>query len=239
MVDEDVLEEPARRFHSLDLRAQRIDPVLDDSSIAPAESARHPGLAAVVEGARFIRRRPALQGAYLIDVNATVFGLPRALFPALARSAFTGGASTLGFLYAAPAAGALIGALGTGWLDRVRRRGRAVVAAVCVWGAAIAAFGLVHVLWLALGLLAVAGWADVTSAVLRNTILQTSVPEGFRSRIASVQMAVVEGGPRLGDLEAGGVAAAVSPQFSIVSGGLACIAGALVVAALLPGFRDA
>jgi hypothetical protein len=215
------------------------------SAIPPAETAetaepaRHPGLGAVVEGIRFIRRRPALQGAYLIDVNATVFGLPRALFPALARSAFPGGASTLGCLYAAPAAGALLGALGTGWLERVRRRGRAVVVAVCVWGAAIAAFGLVHLLWLALGLLAVAGWADVTSAVLRNTILQTSVPEAFRSRIASVQMAVVEGGPRLGDLEAGGVAAAMSPQFSIVSGGLACVAGALLVATLLPGFRDA
>jgi predicted MFS family arabinose efflux permease len=167
----------------------------------------------------------------------TVFGMPRALFPALATTVFRGGASTLGYLYAAPAAGALVGALTTGWLERIRRQGWAVIAAVCVWGAAIVAFGLVHVLWAALILLAVAGWADVISAVLRSTILQSSVPEEFRSRISSVQIAVVEGGPRLGDLESGAVASLVSTEFSIITGGLACIAGAALLTGLLPGFR--
>ena len=89
----------------------------------------------------------------------------------------------------------------------------------------------------ALTLLAIAGWADVISAVLRSTILQSSVPEAFRSRIASVQIAVVEGGPRLGDLEAGAVASLVSTEFSIVSGGVACVAGAAILVGLLPGFR--
>lgn len=142
-----------------------------------------------------------------------------------------------GYLYAAPGAGALLGALTTGWLGRVRHQGRAVIIAVCVWGAAIVAFGLVHVLWVALVLLAVAGWADVLSAVLRATILQTSASESFRSRISSMQTAVVEGGPRLGDLESGAMATAVSVEFSIVSGGLACIAGAILLTVLLPGFR--
>jgi len=178
-----------------------------------------------------------MEGAYLIDVNAMVFGMPRALFPALAVSVFHGGARTLGYLYAAPAAGALVGALTTGWLERVHRQAWAVIVAVCVWGAAIVAFGLVHVLWAALALLALAGWADVLSAVLRSTILQTSTSEEYRSRISAVQIAVVTGGPRLGDLEAGTVATLVSTQFSIVSGGLACIAGAATLAALLPGFR--
>ncbi len=200
-------------------------------------TATRAGISSVVEGLRYLKGRQPLQGAYLIDVNAMVFGLPRALFPALAASVFHGGASTLGYLYAAPGAGALVGALTTGWVDRIRRQARAVVIAVCVWGATIVIFGFVDVLWVALGLLVVAGWADVISAVLRTTILQSSVPEAFRSRISSLQIAVVEGGPRLGDLESGTVASLVSTEFSIISGGLACIVGAVMVAGLLPGFR--
>ena len=211
--------------------------VLAMARIPPAEGAARPGLRSIVEGLRYVRGRQVLQGAYLIDINAMVFGMPRALFPALATTVFHGGARTLGYLYAAPGAGALVGALATGWLERIRRQAWAVIIAVVVWGAAIMAFGFVHVLWVALLLLAVAGWADVISAVLRNTILQASVPEAFRSRISALQMAVVQGGPRLGDLEAGAVATAVSNEFSIVSGGLACIVGAVVLSAALPRFR--
>jgi predicted MFS family arabinose efflux permease len=122
-----------------------------------------------------------------------LFGLPRALFPALAVSVFHGGASTLGFLYAAPGAGALLGALTSGWLDRIRRQSWAVVGAVCVWGAVIVVFGLVRVLWIALALLVVAGWADVISAVLRTTMVQSSIPGGGSGRrLSSFQIAVVE-----------------------------------------------
>ncbi len=122
-------------------------------------------------------------------------------------------------------------------MANLRRQGWAVIVAVSVWGAAIALFGLVDTLWVGLVLLAVAGWADVISAVLRNTILQSSVPERFRSRMSSIQMAVVQGGPRLGDMESGAVATLTSVEFSVVSGGLACIAGAAVIGALMPGFR--
>jgi MFS family permease len=177
-----------------------------------------------------------MQGAYLIDVNAMVFGMPRALFPAIGLSVLHGGPTVVGYLYAAPGAGALIGALTTGWVSSVERRGRAVIVAVIVWGLAVTAFGFSHILWLALLLLAVAGWADVISAVLRNTILQTLVPEEFRNRIVSIQLAVVQGGPRVGDLEAGGVAALAGIQFSVVSGGIICVLGALVLAAAMPGF---
>ncbi|HVT41499.1 MAG TPA: MFS transporter [Acidimicrobiales bacterium] len=189
------------------------------------------------EGLRYLRSRQALQVVYLIDVNAMVFGMPRALFPALAANVFGGGTVVLGFLYAAPGVGALIGAVTTGWVANLRRQGWAVIVAVSVWGVAIALFGLVDTLWVALVLLAVAGWADVISAVLRNTMLQTSIPERFRSRMSSIQMAVVQGGPRLGDMESGTVAALTSVEFSVVSGGLACIAGAVVIGALLPAFR--
>jgi MFS family permease len=189
------------------------------------------------EGLRYLRSRQALQGVYLIDINAMVFGMPRALFPAMAATIFGGGTITLGFLYAAPGVGALVGALTTGWVTHLRRQGWTVIIAVTIWGAAITVFGLIDTLWLALVLLAVAGWADVISAVVRNTILQTSIPERFRSRMSSIQMAVVQGGPRLGDLESGAVATATSVEFAVVSGGLACIVGAAVIGALMPAFR--
>jgi predicted MFS family arabinose efflux permease len=191
----------------------------------------------VIEGVRFLRGKQALQGIYIIDLNAMVFGMPRALFPAIALGQLHAGVSGLGYLYAAPGVGAFIGSLGSGWVGYLRRQGRAVIVAVLVWGASIVLFGLVHVFWIALLLLAIAGWADVVSAVLRSTILQTTVPEEFRSRLSSIQIAVVQGGPRLGDMESGTVAALTSIEFSVVSGGLACIAGAAVIGALLPVFR--
>ena len=193
------------------------------AGVAPAR----PGWRSTVEGLRFVRRSQPVQGAYLIDVNAMVFGMPRALFPALAATVFGGGATTVGLLYSAPGVGALLGALTSGWVGRVRRQGLAVVCAVLVWGLSIAGFGVAHWLPLALVLLAVAGWADVLSAVFRNTIIQFAGPDGMRGRLMGVQMAVVAGGPRLGDLEAGAVATAFGDTVSVVSGGLACIAGAL------------
>jgi MFS family permease len=190
-----------------------------------------------MEGLRYVRGKQAIEGAYLIDINAMVFGMPRALFPALAVTRFGGGAATLGFLYAAPGAGALVGALTTGWVSRIQRQGLAVIVAVIGWGAAITCFGLVSWLPLALVLLAAAGCADVISAVFRSTIIQLAVPDALRGRLAGLQIAVVAGGPRVGDLEAGAVATAFGNTVSVVSGGLACIAGALLLARALPGFR--
>ncbi len=201
------------------------------------EPGHRPGLRSVMEGLRYVRGKQPIEGAYLIDINAMVFGMPRALFPALAASVFGGGASTLGFLYAAPGAGALVGALTTGWVSRIQRQGLAVIIAVIAWGAAITCFGLVSWLPLALLLLALAGCADVISAVFRSTIIQLAVPDALRGRLAGLQIAVVTGGPRVGDLEAGAVAAGFGNTVSVVSGGLACIAGALLLARALPGFR--
>ena len=191
-------------------------------------------LSSIAEGLRYVKGRKLLVGTFLIDIDAMVFGMPRALFPALGTGFFGGGATTVGLLYAAPGAGALVGALFTGWVGGVRRQGRAVIIAVIVWGAAIAAFGLVP--WLPLGLfmLALAGAADVVSAVFRNTILQLSVPDGLRGRLSSVHIAVVTGGPQVGDAEAGAVAALTSPRFSVVSGGLACILGVAALVRWVP-----
>jgi MFS family permease len=214
----------------------------------PAGGGQPPGLRSVLDGVRFVRGRPAIQGAFAIDLNATIFGLPRALFPALAVKVF-GGPATLGLLYASPGVGALAGALTSGWVGRVRRQGRAVIIAVIVWGAAITGFGLATRLPSALGvpraaalpvalaLLAVAGWADVISSVFRSTIVQLAVPDVLRGRLTGLQISVVTGGPLLGDVEAGAVAAALGATASVIAGGLACVAGALALAALLPAFR--
>jgi len=204
--------------------------------IPPADGADRPGIRSIVDGIRFLRGRQVMQGAYLIDINAMVFGMPRALFPAIGLSVFHGGPDVVGYLFAAPGLGALAGALTTGWVGGIDRRGRAVIVAVVLWGLAITAFGFSRVLWLALVLLAVAGWADVISAVLRNTILQTVVPEHFRSRIIAIQLAVVQGGPRVGDLESGGVATLAGTQFSVVSGGVLCVVGAAALAVAMPVF---
>jgi MFS family permease len=196
------------------------------------------GWRAVREGFAFLRGRRVLQSTFLVDIIAMVFGMPRALFPVLALTQFHRGETVVGLLFAAPAVGAFVGAATTGWVGRVRHQGLAVIWAVVVWGAGITAFGLVgsH-LWLGLFFLAVAGAADVISAVFRNTILQLTIPERLRGRLFGIHILVVTGGPRLGDLEAGLVAAAFSPTVSVVSGGLLCIAGTALLALLVPEFR--
>ena len=206
--------------------------------LPPVGGGTKPGLRSIVEGVRYLKGRQVLQGVYLVDLNAMIFGMPRALFPAMALEIFHSGTTGLGLLYSAPGVGALVGAATTGWVEAVVRRGRAVVLSVIAWGVAITIFGLSSVLWLGLIMLAIAGWADVISAVLRNTILQTSIPDAFRSRLSSFQMAVVQGGPRLGDAESGAVAALTSTEFSVISGGVICVLGALVLAKALPGFWE-
>jgi len=200
----------------------------------PAGGGTKAGFASIWEGLSYLKGRRLLVSTFLIDINAMVFGMPRALFPALGTGLFAGGATTVGLLFAAPGAGALLGALFTGWVGGVRRQGRVVVVSVLLWGAAIAGFGLVPWLPLALLLLAVAGAADVVSAVFRNTILQQSVPDGLRGRLNSVHIAVVTGGPALGDAEAGAVASLTTPRISVVSGGLACMLGVLLLVRWVP-----
>jgi MFS family permease len=165
-----------------------------------------------------------------------VFGMPRALFPALAIGTFHGGAQTAGVLYAAPSVGAFLGAAFSGWSGRIRRQGLAVVVAIAAWGVSIALFGLVHVLWLGVILLAVAGAADMVSAIFRSTILQVATPDSLRGRLQGVFTVVVAGGPRLGDIESGSVASLTSTEFSVVSGGIACIVGLVALVARFPSF---
>jgi MFS family permease len=213
--------------------AWRIRPMPPEPSPGPTR-----GWAAVREGFAYLRGRRVLGSTFVIDIIAMVFGMPRALFPILAVTRFHGGAEVTGLLFSAPAVGALLGAATTGWVRHVRRQGAAVIWAVVLWGAGIAAFGLVgERLWLGLACLAFAGAADVVSAVFRSTILQLSVPDALRGRLSAIHILVVTGGPRLGDLEAGLVAAAFTPQISVVSGGVLCVLGAALLAWRVPELR--
>jgi MFS family permease len=192
------------------------------------------GLRSVGEGLRYLKGQAVIQAAFLADIDAMVFGMPRALFPALGTTLFGGGAATVGLLYAAPGIGALIGALTTGWVSAVRRQGLAVILAVAAWGAAIALVGITPWLPLAVVLLAVAGAADVVSAVFRGALVQLAVPDRLRGRLSAINMTVVAGGPRLGDARAGAVATLGGAQFSVASGGIMCVIGTLVLARAYP-----
>jgi len=203
----------------------------------PEESEeRSGGLEAFRQGFRYLKGRKVLQSTFYVDLIAMIFGMPRALFPLFALEIFDVGPEGLGLLYAAPALGAVLGALTSGWVRHVKHQGRAVLWSVTVWGFAIAAFGLSGSFPLALGFLGVAGAADVISAVFRSTILQSRVPDRLRGRLSAIHIAVVVGGPRLGDFEAGTVAALVTPAFSVVSGGLAVVGGVVLLALLVPQF---
>jgi MFS family permease len=189
---------------------------------------------AIAEGLAFVRRNQALKGSFAIDLVAMTFGMPRALFAVLSVSVYGTGAAGTGVLYAAVSAGAVLAVLTTGWLSGARRLGRIVVAMVVIWGVAITGAGLVHSLWPAAALLAVAGAADSISAVCRSTINQTVTPDSLRGRMSSVFTVVVTSGPRLGDVEAGLVASLTSARFSVASGGLATVAGAALVMLAFP-----
>lgn len=203
-------------------------------SIAPHESAERASLSTTREGFRFVLRNKVILGIFLLDTNAMVFGMPSALFPALAEHRYGGGAQTLGLLYAAPYAGALITTLVSGWVSHVRRQGLAVAIAAALWGVAIVLFGFAETLWLGLGMLAFAGAADNISAALRSAIVLAATPDEMRGRVSGIELAQVASAPTLGNVEAGVVASLTSLRFSIVSGGVACIAGTVVIVAAIP-----
>jgi MFS family permease len=194
-------------------------------SLVPSGGGTPMGLRSMTEGFRHLRHERLLSATYKIDLNAMIFGMPRAVFPALGVGLFGGGAGVVGLLYAAPGAGALVGSLFTGWCGRVRHQGRAIAICVVVWGTTITIFGVVPILWIGLTLLALAGAADVVSAVFRQAVQQRAVPEHLQGRLSGTFFAVVAGGPRLGDAETGVAAAIGGPQFAVWSGGLACVLG--------------
>lgn len=188
----------------------------------------------IVDGVNFARSRPELIGTYLVDIVAMTFAFPVALFPQMAVP--WGGAPAAGMLFAAMAVGSLVMSALSGWTVRVQRHGAAVVVAAGMWGVCVAAAGLANSLPLAVLLLALAGAADMMSGLFRSIIWNETVPNEMRGRLAGTEMISYLTGPLLGNARAGYVAAFTTVQFSLVSGGLLCVAGVLACAVALRQF---
>ncbi len=204
---------------------------------AAGTSAQSRSLSAVVAGMAFIRRTPVVAGAFLADLNATFFGLPVSLFPAINAARFGGDPRTLGLFTTAIGAGGLLSAVLSRPLTRISRQGLAMVVAVSVWGAAFAVFAVAPALWLTLLSLAVAGAADTFTVVLRGIIVLTVTPGEFRGRVTAADFVVAAGGGQLGSLEAGALGSLTTPVISAFSGGVLTVAGAVAIAMALPAFR--
>jgi len=215
------------------LRLPSLPPQATDAGPAAAARSATPGLRSVVDGIRYLATTPVLMLSFAIDVIAMVLAMPRALFPEIADERFGGGAA-IGLLYSAISVGSVLGGLTSGWIGRVRRQGIALVVAVVGWGLAVAVAGLARQLWLVVVLLALAGVADLVSAVFRQSILQVYAPDRMRGRLQGVHTTVVAGGPRLGDLRAGSMAAAFGVGTAWVAGGLASAVLAVVLAVAFP-----
>jgi MFS family permease len=191
-------------------------------------------LAALKSGFRYAFSRQELIGTYLVDFIAMVFGMPTALFPAIAQS--FGGAKVLGLLYSAPAIGALVVSFFSGWAADVKRHGLAIAIAATLWGVAIIFFGFsTHLMW-ALFFLALAGGFDAISGIFRSIMWNQTIPNELRGRLAGIEMISYLSGPKLGDTEAGLVAAAFGITTSIVSGGVLCVIGVGICCFYLPKF---
>jgi MFS family permease len=204
---------------------------------AADEGRSRSGLALTLEGLAFIRRTPALRGAFLADVNATFFALPVSLFPAINAERFGGNPRTLGLLMTAIGVGGLVSAVFAGPLKHMSRHGLVMLACVAVWGGAFALFAVAPSLWLTLFALAIAGLADTFTVVVRGIIVQEATPDEFRGRVNAADFLVGAGGSQLGSLEAGLVGSWTTPVISALCGGLLTVFGVLAIGAAMPSFR--
>lgn len=188
------------------------------------------------EGLQFAASKQTLMGSYSVDFFAMVFGMPMALFPAMALHTFGSSASALGWLYAAPAIGGFAFSIVSGTVRKIKRHGLAIAISAAFWGVAIILFGLSHSLWLALVFLAIAGGFDAASGVFRETLWNQTVPNTLRGRLASLEMLSYLSGPKLGDAEAGFVASIWGIPASIISGGILTVVSVFACCAVLPEF---
>jgi MFS family permease len=183
--------------------------------------------AALMEGLRFVWRTPIIVQTMTLDFVATFFASANQLLPIYAKDILNVGARGYGFLAAAPAVGAIIAGLVMARLGIVKKQGLTVIVSVGLYGAATIAFGLSRVFWFSLVMLAATGAADAVSTILRQTIRQLVTPNYLRGRMTSINMIFFMGGPQLGEVEAGTVAALIGAPLSVVTGGVACLVAAV------------
>ena len=203
-------------------------------AMPPADGAQPAGIATIVEGIKYATSRPELIGTYVVDIVAMTFAMPMAVFPALAAQ--WGGSYAVGYLYSAMSVGALVITIFSGWTANVQRRGAAVVIAAALWGVAIVALGYANSLPVALACLALAGAADMVSALFRMTIWNETIPSALRGRMAGIEQLSYMTGPLLGNARAGFMAERYGLASSIVWGGLICTACVVACVPLLPAF---
>lgn len=202
--------------------------------LTPTGEQERPSLKSVKEAFRYAVSRHELLGTYVVDFVAMVFAMPHALFPAM--SAAFGGTKILGWLYSAPAVGALVVTVFSGWTHKIKRHGMAVIIAATLWGISMACVGLSYTLWGSLFFLALAGAADSVSGIFRTTIWNETIPDRIRGRMASLEMISYMSGPLTGNAVAGLLASLTSTQIAITAGGSLCVIGVFLSALLLPGF---
>jgi len=185
-------------------------------------------LDALLEGLGFVRRTPIIVQTMTLDFVATFFASANQLLPIFAKDILRVGAQGFGFLAAAPAGGAIITGLVMARLGTLKKQGLLVIISIGVFGAATIVFGLSRVFWFSLLMLAIAGGADTISTILRQTIRQLATPNKLRGRMTSINMIFFMGGPQLGEVEAGTVAALIGAPLSVVTGGVACLIAAAI-----------
>jgi MFS family permease len=204
--------------------------------LAGATRGEHPAvLRDILVGLRYAASRRDLLGSYAVDLVAMIFAYPNALLPFMAVALHAPWSA--GLMFAAPSAGALIVSVTSGWMGRIRRHGIAIAISAACWGLALAAFGLSPGIGAGLVLLAVAGAADESSAIFRSALWNQTIPDDVRGRMAGIEMLSYAAGPPAGQLRSGAVAAVAGTRFSMVSGGLACVAGVAAACAVFPAFR--
>jgi MFS family permease len=191
--------------------------------VAGESETRRVSLSALREGLSFVRRTPIIVQTMTLDFIATFFASATALLPIFAAEVLHVGARGLGLLAAAPAVGSVLTGILIARLGTLSRQGAILFASVAVYGAATVAFGLSRVFWLSLLMLALVGASDTVSTVLRQTIRQLVTPDSLRGRMTSINMIFFMGGPQLGELEAGALAALIGAPLSVVTGGIACL----------------
>src|SRR5690606_16152483 len=207
--------------------------------LRPEGGEGHRPVRAIIEGLSFVRRNRLIAGLIVIDLSGTLFAMPYAVFPELAAERFGGGAEAVGLLYSAPAAGALLAALTSGWLGRVRRPGPVLAGAVILWGLAMTGFGLSGALPVALAFLAASGVGQIVSELVAGALLQGYTPDHMLGRDSSLSLTEATVGPAAGGVLAGWLARLFTPGAAVVIGGVACMAGAVCVSWAVPALRRA
>lgn len=194
-------------------------------------------LASIVGGVRLVARRPILAAAFLADLSATVLAMPVAMFPVINSEKFGGSPMTLGLFLPALAVGGVIAGALSGRVSSARRPGLVMLVAGLGWAVGLASFAAINVIWIAIPFLAVAGAADAISVIARGTIVQHVTPDAYRGRVNALDFVVGAGGPQVGNIRAGLVAAVTSGSESMIIGGIAAGVGTLLIAVFTPSLR--